>query len=104
VITVQTFLIAAALVVTWGFYFGYTVIDYVKTSRGPNRRKGDLVASFRKMVVALCVWMLPLGVLTRTALVLAGFGDETAAQVLFFALVGTNIPGSIFVVVSLRFD
>lgn len=103
-ITFQTFVIAAALVITWGLYFVYTVIDYAKLSRSPTRRRGDLVAAFRRMVVALCVWMLPFGVLVRTALVMVGFGNETAAQVLFFALVGTNVPGSIFVVVSLRFD
>jgi hypothetical protein len=104
VITPHVFFITVFLTVTWGFYFAYTVLDYLRLRQSTDRRRGDLVAAFRKVVVALCVLMLPLGFLVRTTLTLAGLGDAFGGQVLFFALVGTNVPGSIFVVVSLRFD
>jgi hypothetical protein len=104
VITPHIFFITTFLTVTWGIYFLYTVREYQRLRHAPTRRKGELVVAFRKMVTALCVWMLPLGFFVRTALILGGFGDEVAGQVLFFSLVGTNIPGSIFAVVSLRLD
>ena len=109
--------LALFLSVTWGIYLIYTVNDYrmVKTRRvvstkqgfeplDGERRRGELVAAFRRMLVALCVWSLPFSFVIRTSMVLAGFGDDLIGQIVFFALVGPNVVGSIFAVVSLRFD
>ena len=104
--------LAVFLSLTWGVYLLYTINDYLaakgrigtNTAQGQlpagNRRRGDVVAAFRRMVVALCVWSLPFSIVFRTASVLFGMGEEQVAQITFFALAGPNVVGSIFAAVS----
>lgn len=107
-------LLSSFLTIMWGIYLIFTIKDYrrvrllrVSKEAADNalyRRKGDTVAAFRRMIVAFCVFTLPASFVFRTACVLLGVGDETTAQITFFALVGPNVVGSIFAVVSLAFD
>lgn len=85
--------ISLFLTVTWGIYFLYTVRDWAI-------RRG--AARMRRMLVALCVWSLPLSFVLRTTLVIVGMGTEQIGIVSFFAITGINIVGSIFAVATLR--
>jgi hypothetical protein len=96
--------ISAFLSVMWGIYLAFTVTDYVKVKSYRDRRKGETVAAFRRMLVAFCVFSLPFSFVFRTACVILGIGDDVAGQVAFFALVGPNVVCSIFAVTSLRYD
>lgn len=103
----QILAISAFLSLTWGGYLAFTVVDYLATRHRQHtatRRRGDVVAAFRRMVVAFCLWMICFAYVFRTVIVLAGFGDAAAGQISFFALLGTNVVGSIFALVSLRYD
>ena len=92
------------LSVTWGIYLIFTVRDYLSVRTRAGRERGDLVASFRRMLVAICVFSLPASFVFRTVCVLAGVGDDLISQILFFALVGPNVVCSLFAVISLRYD
>lgn len=97
-IAIQTLLLASFLSLTWGIYLAGSVRDLSRT-RGrthPRPTRQDVILAYRRTVVALCLFMLPFSLLIRAAFVVAGLGQETAGQVVFFALVGTNVPGSIF--------
>lgn len=100
-IATHIFILGLFLSVMWGIYFVYTVLDY-RASRGKGYKV--LVAAFRRLIVALCVFLLPFSLMFRTACVLLGVADEITSQIIFFALVGPNVVGCIFVVVSLRYD
>lgn len=100
-------LISAFLSVTWGAYFIYTIKDYlvIRTKNGEGRRRGgDAVAALRRTIVAFCLWSFCFSFLFRTAMVLLGFGEDVVGQVVFFTLVGTNVLGSVFALVSLKYD
>lgn len=96
--------LAIFLSLGWGFYLVFTIYKWIKAREkrrnDEERRKGDVVASFRQMLVAICVFSLPFSLVFRTAAVLAGVGDATVGQIAFFALVGPNVVGSIFAVVT----
>lgn len=93
--------LAVFLSVMWGLYLAYTIYDYRQAKTRPvERRKGDVVAALRRMLVAFCVFSLPFSLVVRTALVLAGFGNDLIGQIVFFSLVGPNVVGSIFAVVT----
>ena len=99
--------ISGFLSVLWGIYLAYTIGDYRATRARPSdrqRRRGDVVRAFRRMLVAICVFTLPFSFVFRTLCVVIGIGDEQAAQVAFFSLLGPNVVGSIFAVASLRYD
>ena len=96
--------LSSFLSIMWGIYLANTVADYVRIRTVEGRRRGDTVTALTRVVVAICVFSLPFSFVFRTACVLLGMGDDTAAQITFFALVGPNVVGSIFAVVSLRFD
>lgn len=91
--------LALFLSVMWGIFFIHTVQDY----RRADGRKETVIA-FRRMIVAVCVWLLPVSFVFRTACVLLGVGDDVVGQIAFFAMVGPNVVGSIFAVVSLKYD
>lgn len=99
--------ISIFLSITWGGYLLYTVQDYLRV-RGRRsadpRRRGDVVTAFRRMVVAFCLWLICAAYVFRTACVLVGLGDAVAGQVVFFSLIGSNVAGSLFALISLRYD
>lgn len=100
----HVFALCAFLSVMWGIYLAFTIVDYRTTLATAARRRSDIVSAFRRMVVAFCLFFLPFAFVVRTFCVLVGVGDEAAAQVTFFAFVGPNVLGSIYAVVSLRYD
>ena len=106
--TPQVFLLTAFLTVMWGVYFASALIEYRAIRKGPTfvvlTRQQEIVRGFRRVIVSLCVFMLPAAFVLRTGLVLLGFGNDVVGVVVFFALVGPNIIGSIFAVASLRYD
>jgi len=110
-------ILATFLSVMWGVYLGYTVREYRKvlrelTTKRPEppdfssapRRRGEILAALRKMVVALCMFLFVFSFVFRTVMVLLGLDDQTVGIVIFFALAGSNVLGSIYVVASLFLD
>lgn len=98
-ILTQTFLLALFLSVAWGVYLVFTIRDLLSIqhlAKTTKRDRIEIIATFRRMIVAVCVFMLPFSLLIRTAIVGLGFGDQVAGQVVFFALAGSNIPGAVF--------
>jgi hypothetical protein len=101
----QILLISAFLSITWGIYLFATAKGYIALrNASPIRRRGDTVQAMRRFLVALCLWTICFSYVFRTGCVLIGLGEATAGQIAFFAILGINIPASIFAVVSLRFD
>jgi hypothetical protein len=111
------FALAVFLSVTWGIYLVYTVLDYrrvlreVTTQRpvppdfsSAPRRRGEILAALRRMIVAWCQWLFVFSFVFRTAMVLLGLDNQTVGLVIFFALAGSNVLGSLYVVISLRYD
>jgi len=111
------FLLAAFLSVTWGIYLVYTIREYrrvlheVTTQRpvppdfsSAPRRKGEILAALRKMIVAWCQWLFVFSFVFRTGMVLLGLDDQVVGLVIFFTLAGSNVLGSLYVVISLRYD
>ena len=110
------FVLAVFLSVTWGIYLGYTIREYRRvlhdaTTHRPNnnfstapRRRGEILAALRKMIVALCAWLFVFSFVFRTAMVLLGLDDQIVGVVIFFALAGSNVAGSLYVVISLFLD
>jgi hypothetical protein len=107
-VTPQVFGLTLFLTLAWGVYLVAAIREYRAVRFGPSRivltRQQELVRAFRRVIVDLCVFMLPAAFVLRTGLVLLGFGNDVIGAVLFFALVGPNVVGSIFAVASLRYD
>jgi TRAP-type C4-dicarboxylate transport system permease large subunit len=108
VIAGQVLALASFLAVMWGIYFVASVREYATTRTGPERqtrtRRQEVVRAFRKVVVSLCLFLLPLSVCARATSVVLGFDESTTAAVLYFALAAPNVIGSVYAVVSLRYD
>lgn len=100
----QLLVLTLYLTLAWGFYLGAAVLDYRAHRAQVDRRRGEGVRALRRVVVAFCLFMLPFSFFLRTGMVLAGVADISAAQIVFFALLGTNVSGSLFCIVSLRYD
>jgi hypothetical protein len=107
----QIMFLTLFLSVMWGIYLGFTIREYVRVKRARllredstlgERRSSEVVANFRRVVVAFCMWMLPVSFLLRTTLVTLGFGADVVGTISFFTLAGANVVGSIFVVATLR--
>jgi uncharacterized membrane protein len=103
-ITPQIFALTAFLTVTWGINMVIAASEYRIARATPDRRRADVVRALRRCVASICLFMLPFSFMIRTALVLAGFGNDVIGMVVFFALAGTNVVGSLFVMISLRYD
>jgi hypothetical protein len=107
-VTPQVFILTAFLTVMWGTYFASALREYGAVRRGPRvvvlTRQQEIVRAFRRVVVDLCVFMLPAAFVLRTGMVIIGVGNDVVGGVVFFALVGPNVIGSIFAVASLRYD
>lgn len=106
--TPQVFVLTAFLTTMWGIYLVAAAREYREVRQGPRvivlSRQQEIVRAFRRVVVDLCVFALPAAFLLRTGMVLLGLGNDVVGGVVFFALVGPNVVGSIFAVASLRYD
>lgn len=101
------FWISLFLSLTWGVGLVVSVREYRETlraRRAGERRSGDVVSSFRRVLVLWCLWLIVASVLFRSAFLALGFGETTSATILYFALIGSNVVGSLFFLVSLRYD
>lgn len=102
-----SFWISLFLSITWGAGLLYSVHEYrqvLTLRRKGERRGGDVVAAFRRVLVLWCLWLIVASVLFRSAFLALGFGETTSATILYFALIGSNVVGSLFFLVSLRYD
>lgn len=98
-ISLQVFALVSFLSLTWGTYLMFTLREF-RAARNSKKGRVEMMALYRRSIVAICVFMLPFSLLVRTSLVLMGLGDQLAGQVVFYAFAGTNIPGSIFVALT----
>lgn len=86
----------------WGWFMIDTINDWRAIRVSGTRRKDELADKFRTMLCAICLESICAAYVLRTALVLVGLGDAAAGQVVFFTMLGVNIPAAIFVVASRR--
>ena len=102
-----TFFISLILSVMWGAALAYTVHEYRLALRGRavgERRSGDVVAAFRRVLALWCLWLICASYVFGTLMIILGLDETVVGRVLFFALLGSNVVGSLFFLVSLRFD
>lgn len=102
--TPQVFVLTAYLTIAWGTYFAIAVRDYVRARATVHRRRDETVKVWRRMVVAFCLFMLPFSFFLRAGLTLLSLENTTISGIVFFSIAGTNVAGSIFCLVSLRYD
>lgn len=98
----QIFVLSLLLSLVWGWYLRDTVHDWREIRRIETRRRGEMADAFRAMLCAISLESICAAYVLRTALVVIGLGDATAGQVVFFTLLGVNIPAALFVVASRR--
>lgn len=103
-ITPHILVLSLLLGIAFGWHFMDTVNDWRYVRTHGTRRKRDLGDAFRSMIAALCLLSFCAAYVLRTATVLLGFGDSVAAQVGFFTIIGVNVTGGLFMVVSRKFD
>lgn len=103
-VQVQILALSLFLSTTWGIYLIGTIREYLIVRGRKFRRREDLVIALRRFVVALCVWLFVFSYAFRVGSVFFGVQDEVAALIVFFALLGSNVVGSIFAVISLWLD
>jgi hypothetical protein len=103
-VQLQILLISGFLSMTWGLYLVGTVLEYLRIRNSLFRRRVDVVVAIRRFVVALCVWLFVFSFAFRIICVVFGVADETAAEIVFFTLLGSNVVGSIFAIASLWLD
>lgn len=103
-VTAQIFALAVILTLVWGWHLFDTVNDYRSLRVNPDRTKRQMGDSFRSLIAAACLWSICVGTGLRTGIILLGFGDALGGQVAFFAIMGINIPGGIFAIVSRKLD
>lgn len=102
-ITPHILAISLFLSVVWGWHLRDAAGDWTEARRARPVSRRQLAETFRNLVAALSLESIALAYVLRTAIVLAGFGEAVGGQVAFFALVGVNVTGAIFVVASRRF-
>ncbi len=103
----QILALSAVLSLGWGVCLIAAVLDYRDVRTGKNeyrRRRQDVVAAFTRVIILACLWLLTSAYVVRTALVLAGFGTDVVGITLFFTLVGSNVLGCLWTLLSLRHD
>lgn len=100
--------LTAFLAVMWGVYFVASLREYLQVRQGRQlvvvTRRQEIVRAFRRVVVAFCLFSLPLSAAVRSLSVVLGFGPDVGAGVVYFMLVAPNVVGAIFCVASLRYD
>ncbi len=100
----QILFIATVLTVLWGVYLLGTIRLYVQAKNKHDRRMQDLVIALRRVVVAFCAWLFPFSFVFRTLCVILGVEDVVIGQIIFYSLLGANVTGSIYAIVSLWYD
>ena len=101
----QILIISGFLSVVWGIYLIGTIRDYRETRRlMPRRRHLDVVSALRRVVVALCLWLFVFSFVFRIGSVYFGLADSISAQIVFFALLGSNVVGSLFAAATIWLD
>ena len=100
----QILAISVFLSFTWGVYLIGTIREYLVVRNRMFRRREDIVIALRRFIVALCVWLFVFSYAYRITTFALGIETEVVAVIIFFALLGSNVVGSIFAVVSLWFD
>lgn len=103
-ITWHILILSLGLGFAFGWHFIDTVNDWRYVRNHGTRRKKDLGDAFRAMIAALCLLSFCVAYVLRTATVILGFGDTVAGQVVFFTIIGVNVTGGLFMVVSRKFD
>jgi hypothetical protein len=88
--------------IIWGWHTKNAAIDYRQYRTRADRQAPRLADKFRDLICAVCLLSIFMAYVVRTAFVLAGAGEVAAGQIAFFTIMGVNIPGGIFVVVSKR--
>lgn len=96
--------ISLILSLAWGTHLIDAVHDYIAVRAPTNRRRSEVIKEFRQVIAATCLFSFGVAYVFRTAIVLAGFGDVVAGQIVFFALIGVNVPGAAFLIISRKFD
>lgn len=91
------------LSIFWGIYLVHTSRDFLRArrtvirgTRATSAQRVAIIATFRRLVVALCVFSLPFGVFVRSFATDFGLQSELSGAILFFVFAGTNLPGSLF--------
>lgn len=102
--TPQVLAISAFLSVTWGLYLIGTLISYARIRTESRRRRADRVIALRRFTVAFCIWLFCFSFAFRQITLLLGIDEELVVSLVFFSLVGTNVVGSIFALISLKYD
>lgn len=102
-VTAQIILLLLYLTAMWGIYFGHCVREWLRPRKVPISVRGERVIAIRKVVVAMCIFALPLAFLIRSLSIQLAILPELATYSMF-TLAGTNITGSTFVVLSLWID
>lgn len=103
--TPQVLAISSFLSITWGIYLIGTFVSYAHTrTNEAERRRTSRVVALRRFTVAFCIWLFCFSFAFRQVTLLLGIDDEVVTSVVFFSLVGTNVAGSIFACISLRYD
>jgi len=100
----QVLALSLFLSVTWGIWLVYSIVEYRHTLTSKPRPRGALVVAFRRLMVSLCLWLICFSYVFRTICVLIGIDGAVTGQIIFFALIGSNVVGSIFAIASLKFD
>lgn len=88
----------------WGWYLVDEINSWLMIRISPTRTKAQVGEAFRSLIAAICLESVCLAYVVRTGFVLAGAGDEAAGQLVFFILLGINMPGFIFAVASRKLD
>lgn len=88
--------ISIALSLIWGVALIDQYMDYRRA------RDGQRANTLRGLVVRFALWTVCFSYTFRTACVLAGFGEEVPARVVFFALLASCGLGGVFTIVSRR--
>lgn len=116
-ITSQVWLMTLMYALGWGAYLVLAARDYYRLVRArarirkddmaaderqkaEDRRRRDLVAAVRHLVIAICIFMFPFSFFVRSSLVLAGLAEQQAGQLTFFALAGVNALGCIIAITT----
>lgn len=95
-------LLSLFLSFAWGWHTIDTITEYREYRTRPNRIESRVAQYLRDVVCAVCLESICIAYVLRTAIVLLGFGDQIAGQLLFFVLLGVNIPGALYAIISRR--
>lgn len=97
-------MIAPAILVLSAIFSAIWAVSLYRAAQDYREARRDKLAplgrSMRQLVLVFCAASTALAYLVRTTLVMAGFGADVAGQVLFYALLGTNLVGGLFCAVS----